>query len=337
MSFCVVISGSFLVLLFLGRGFLKLNHQHQGTIIGISALAVLSVFLAWVGNAIHLSQSGYRPYLAAYYHRLDFGAVWFLLTRSYDILTYYLNLFYNGNLYWPRHLNPVLLPLVGLCIFGWIYAALGKFGRVAKHLSLLAVICLFLTAVLSLLKKYPFGGVRQTVFMTPFLYSFTAMGFYTLVRPSKLRPIGVVLAVAYVILWTINLPHFYQERVIPFDSKELLSVWEESGKLKIYTLGGAKDSIRYRMGMRLPVEIQNLPFPFPNDPPFLIVSTHSAIEDDFWRRRPGLREEIKRSGYTTTLVVERIPKYPVRPEYIQSLYWPPNGLWIYKISTDEKR
>ena len=337
MSFSVVLVSSFLVLLVLARRVIKLNGQNQVTYIGISALAVLSVFLAWIGNVIHLSpnQTGYRPYLASYYHQLDSGAIFFLLARAYDVMTYHLNLFYNDALYWPRQLNPVLLPLVGLCIFGWTYAFIGKFGRGAKHLSLLAVICLFLTAVLSLLKKYPFGGVRQTLFMTPFLFSFTAMGFYTLVRPSKLKPIGIVLAVAYIILWVVNLPNFYQERILPFESKELLATWEQCGKLKVYTLDNCKDSIKYRLHKHSKVEVQNLPLPsLPNDPPFLIVSTHWTIEDDLWR--PQLKEEIKRSGYITTLIMKRVPKYPVQRDFMQSLYWPPNGLWVYKITTDEK-
>jgi len=232
-------------------------------------------------------------------------------------------------------LNPALLPLVGLCIFGWICAAFGKFGQVAKQLSLLATICFALTAGLSLFKKYPFGGVRQTVFMTPFLLSFTAMGFYTLARLPKVKAIAAIVAIAYLILWVINLPHFYRERIIPFDSKELLTVWEQNGKLKVYTLDNCRDSIQYRLHKHSEVKAQNLPFPsLPNDPPFLIVSTHWAIEDDLWR--PRLKEEIKRSGYIATLIMKRAAKYPVRPEYIQLLYWPPNGLWVYKITTDKK-
>jgi hypothetical protein len=200
---------------------------------------------------------------------------------------------------------------------------------VAKQLSLLGTISLVLIAILSLFKKYPFGGVRQTFFMTPFLFTFTAIGFYTLVRSVKIKPIAVIVGVAYIILWTINLPHFYQERVQPFDSRELLTVWEESGKRKIYTLGGCKDSIQYRLRQHSHVKIQNLPFPLHIDEPFLLVSLHWGIEEDLWL--PRLQEEIKRSGYVATLVMKREPKYPVKAEYIQSLYWPPNGLWVYKI------
>jgi hypothetical protein len=334
MSFSVVIGGSFLCFLVLVPRFLKLNRQDQVIIIGISALAVLGLFLAWVGNAIPLSQSGYRWYLSPYYHRLDFGAISFLLTRAYDVFTYHLNLFYNGILYWPRHLNPVLLPLVGLCIFGWIYAALGKFGQAAKYLSLLATGCMVLTAVLALLKKYPFGGVRQTIFMTPFLLSFTAIGFYTVVRSPKLKPIGVVVAVAYIILWMINLPHFYRERVQPFDSKELMTTWEQSGKLKVYTLGGSNESIRYRLRGQPRIEIKDLPWPrLPNEESFLLVSTHWSIEDELWR--PKLKGEIESSGFVGTLLMNRLPKYPLKRDYIQSLYYPPNGLWVYKISMAE--
>jgi len=187
---------------------------------------------------------------------------------------------------------------------------------------------------LALLKKYPFGGVRQTIFMTPFLLSFTAIGFYTVVRSPKLKPIGVVVAVAYIILWMINLPHFYRERVQPFDSKELMTTWEQSGKLKVYTLGGSNESIRYRLRGQPRIEIKDLPWPrLPNEESFLLVSTHWSIEDELWR--PKLKGEIESSGFVGTLLMNRLPKYPLKRDYIQSLYYPPNGLWVYKISMAE--
>ena len=334
MGFSIVIGGSFLVLLLLARRLLKLNRQDRVIIVGISALALLSIFLAWIGNAIHLPQSGYRPYLAPYYHQFDFGAIFFLLTRAYDVFTYHLNLFYNGALYWPRNLNPALLPLVGICIFGWIYATSGKLGQSAKHLSLLAIVYLILVAVLSLLRKYPFGGVRQTLLMAPFLISFTAMGFYTLIQSRKLKMIGVAVAAVYLVLWAVNLPHFYKERIIPFDSRELLTVWEQNGKLKVYTLSASKDYIRYRLHKYPEIKIENLPYPLSIDQPFLLVSPWWAIEDDLWL--PRLQEQIKKSGSNVNLVMKRPAKYPAKPEYIQSLYFPPNGLWVYKISIDEK-
>jgi hypothetical protein len=170
--------------------------------------------------------------------------------------------------------------------------------------------------------------------MTPFLISFTAVGFWSLVRSPKAKSIGIGLAIAYLILWAINLPHFYRDRMIPFDSRELMAAWEQNGKLKVYTLAACKDSIRYRLRMYPEVKVENLPFPLLIDEPFLLVSPQWAIEDDIWL--PRLQDQIKRSGYNINLVMKRAPKYPVKPEYIQSLYFPPNGLWVYKISMDEK-
>ena len=147
-------------------------------------------------------------------------------------MTYNLNLFYNKALYWPRHLNPAVLPLVCLCTLGWAFASVGKFGRKSMQLSLIAAFCLAVTGLLSLVQKYPFGGVRQTLFMAPFFFVFTAYGFYMLVNSRIGKMFGAALAGTYMVLWIYNLPLFYKERTVPFNSTELVEIWEQNGRLK---------------------------------------------------------------------------------------------------------
>jgi hypothetical protein len=336
LSFTILLWSSFLIFLILGRSFLHPNHKKQVTSLGIASLTMLAIFFAWIGNVIHLSQSGYRPYLTPYYHSLDFGAIIFLITKTYDLLTYQLNLFYNSSLYWPRQLNPVLLPLVALCVIGWLYAAAGKCGQIAKQMSSLAAIALASTAILSLFRKYPFGGVRQAVFMTPFLFAFTGMGFYKFVSSRIGKVLGVIMVGSYILLWGINLPHFYRDRSTVFNSQELMTVWEQHEKPKVYAMGGSKNFLRYLLGAHSSIELEDLPYPLSvmEDPPFLFVSTHWPIEKSL--QRPKLVEEIKNSGYRANLIMMRVPKYPVNPDCIQSLYFPPNGLWVYKITKDKK-
>jgi hypothetical protein len=331
MSFTIVIAGSLLVLLVSARRFLRLDREKCTIVLGISALTTLAIFLAWIGNAIH-TQSGYRYYLAPYYHRLDFGAVVFLLTRAYDILTYHLNLFYNGELYWPRQVNPVLIPLLALCLLGWCFAAAGKFGRMAKDLAILAIICFAVPAILSFFRKFPFGGVRQTLFLSPFLFTFTALGFYLLTSSRPAKAIGTAFAIGYIVLWCLNLPYLYQVRRVTFGPNDILTVWENNEKLKFYEHSGCTDMIKYMLRNHAKIDIEYLPYHLPA-PPFLLISTHWGVDDSLWRI--DLKEKIREAGYRATLLIKREPAYPANPDYRQSLYAPANGLWIHKITKAE--
>ncbi len=337
MSLTLIIVPS--ALLLLGNSFRLPNIDKEKTVVvfGLFTLSFLGVFLAWIGNAIH-TQSGYRPYLAPYYHPVNLGAVPFLLSRAYDLLTYNLNLFYNGVLYWPRALNPVLLPLIIICILGWYYSTTGRFGRMAKHLSIFGIISLLITALLSLLMKYPFGGVRQTLFMSPFIFTFTGLGFWVLIRSRLGKAVAGVLVVAYLVLWGINLPHFYKERVFPYTTQDLVTAWEENGKLRFYGDGGCRDTIRYMLRKYSDIEIESLKFGGHNvlpEPPFLLISPHWPMEDSLWT--PHLKERIEKLGYHTELIAVRAAAYPGQPEYRQCLYYPANGLWLYKITKEKNQ
>jgi hypothetical protein len=308
------------------------DKEKKTVIFGVFILSFLAIFLAWIGNAIH-TQSGYRFYLAPYYHPINLGAVPFLFSRAYDLLTYNLNLFYNGSLYWPRELNPILLPLVIICILGWFLSMIGRFGSIAKHLSFFAIISLLVTVLLSLLMKYPFGGVRQTLFMSPFIYSFTALGFWFLIRSGLGKLVTSVLVITYLILWSINLPHFYKERIFPYTSQELVNAWQKNDKIEFYADGGSRDTIRYLLREYPDIKIEHIDFD--NDilpeAPFFFISPHWPIGASLWL--PNLTETIEKSGYQVEEIIVRKAAYPVHPDYRQSLYYPANGLWLYKITS----
>lgn len=331
MSFTIVFASSFTLLAVTVIRLKNLDDEKRVTIFGVFTLIFLAVFFASIGNAIH-TQSGYRFYLAPYYHPFDLGAICFLITRAYDLLTYNLNLFYNGALYWPRRLNPVLLPLIIMCLLGWCYSASGKLGRIARHLSLFGAIALLITALLSLSEKYPFGGVRQTLFMSPFIFAFTGIGLWTLIRLGVTKAITVVILGIYLILWSINLPHFYRERILPYTAQDILNAWEQNGKHTFYADGGCGGNIRYMMRSYPDVKIQDFGFKngMPPEPPFFLISAHWSIENSLWI--PGLKDDLEKSGYQIELIIVREATYPVHPDYRQSLYFPANGLWLYKIT-----
>jgi len=334
LSLTMILASSFLLLVWTCVRVSNLDKDKKVSVFGVLTLTFLAVFLAWVGNAIH-TQSGYRFYLAPYYHPLNLRAIPFLLSRAYDLLTYNLNLFYNGALYWPRRVNPVLLPLIIICIIGWICSARGRFGQIAKHLSLFGTITLLLTALLSLLEKYPFGGVRQTLFMSPFIYTFTALGFCALIRWRLGKAITGVLVISYLVLWAINLPHFYKERVFPYTAQDLVNAWEVHGKLGFYGDGGCGDTIRYILRDYPDIEAQNLDYEHDilPEPPFFLISPHWSIKGSLWW--PTLEEDFEKLGYHTEPIIVREAAYPGQPEYRQCLYYPANGLWLYEITKEK--
>jgi hypothetical protein len=199
------------------------------------------------------------------------------------------------------------------------------------------MISLLITALLSLLMKYPFGGVRQTLFMSPFIFAFTGLGFWILIRSRLGKAVAGVLIVTYFALWCFNLPHFYEERIFPYTTQDLVNVWEKNGKLGFYGDGGCTDTIKYMLRKYPDIEIESLHSEsdvLPK-PPFLLISPHWPVESSLWRST--LKEDFEKLGYHTELIIVREAAYPMHPKYRQSIYSPANGLWLYKITKEEHR
>jgi len=268
---------------------------------------------------------GFRPYLTQYYEPLSFRSIPKLLGHAYDLGTYHLNLFYNPSLYWPERLNVVLLPLVLISILGWSAAALGKFGLGPRRLAMLGLAMMATTAVLSLVKLFPFGGVRQSLFLNPFFVVFTALGFYSLRFHKITRFAGTLGATAYLLLWGINLPRFYQERLPLYTAEDLVSSWTENGKLPVYARECERE-IRYELLAHPEIRVYSLPKV--STPPYLLITTHHWIGDNTWFS--GFPEYLERSGYKATIVKQAQGLH--LDSRSQSLYFPANGLWIYKVT-----
>ena len=267
---------------------------------------------------------GYRPYLVQYYHPASLRSIPKILFHLYDLGTYHLNLFYNPALYWPERLNILILPLVILCVAGWWLAAARKFGPLARQLARLGGAVVTVIAALSFFKLFPFGGVRQTLFLSPFLLAFTVLGIYSLCANRTTRAFAIAMATAYVCLWGINLPKFYEDRLVTYDRAEIVADWAEAGKLNVYCWY-CYDAISYvvRDYPELSV-VKQLP-----KAPFLLIANRTSIQN-----QPRLNEDLIKFGYTATLVDERPAKHPESLHYSGSLYFPPSGLWVYVVTND---
>mgnify|MGYP001181036558 CR=1 FL=1 len=271
---------------------------------------------------------GFRPYLVPYYHTLSLRSFAVLLKHAYDVFTYNLNPFYNPSLYWPEQLNWAILPLVLLCLWGWGRAASNKFGKQIQHLAFLGMVMLAVPALLSLRRAFPFGGVRQTLFLSPFFLVFTALGFYSLRRRRVTQLLGISLAFLYVMFWAVNLPRFYANREPQYRAEDIVNAWEQNGKLTVYARGCERE-VQYALRWYPDVRVESLPMP--SEPPYLVVSTHwPPLEQNHMFY--GYADYLKKAGYNATLVLERPPTNLDSLKYSTSLYFPPNGLWIYKVT-----
>jgi hypothetical protein len=290
--------------------------------IGAGAIVVCAALL----NAKN-PKYGFRVYLENYYGTLSPRAIPKLLMHAYDLLTYHLNVVYNPSLYWPERLNPILLPLVALCLFGWVMAAIGKFGSRVRQLAAMAMAGVAIIAALSLVRIFPFGGVRQTLFLTPFFLTFAALGFYSLRGHMVTRVLGIGLACGYLILWGVNLQGFYSQREAVYAPADLVAAWEQSGRLPVYTRGSERE-LRYELRDHPEIQISTVTTDV--KPPYLLITTHNWIRDHRWFG--GFPEYLQKAGYTADIVKQGPVWNLATAWHSQSLYFPPNGLWIYKVT-----
>ncbi len=270
---------------------------------------------------------GFRVYLANYYAAPSLRSIPKLLLHAYDLATYHLNLFFNPALYWPEGLNAALLPLVLLCILGWILAASGKFGPHARQFAFLGLAAVVLPAILSVLKMFPFGGVRQSLYLSPFFLAFAAFGFYALRYNFLTRVLAVALACGYLVVWAVNLPAFYERREAVYTPDDLVSAWKQNGSLPVYARECERE-LRYELRQHPEISVATLPMEM--KPPYLLIGTHNWIGDGRWYG--GFPEYLEKSGYRATVVKEVPAWHPESRWHSQSLYFPPNGLWIYKVT-----
>jgi hypothetical protein len=323
----VFVSGAVLGWMLLGE-MLRSRAGHRLGLLSLAGLTALVLFFSALLN-LKNPKYGFRYYTKQYYHALDLGAPWFLVRQAYDLLTYNLNLFYDSALYWPQKGNPVLLALVAVCVVGWAAAAAGRFGKMARHLAALGFFAVSVPAVFSILQIYTFGGDRRSLYLSPFIFAFTALGFYLVGSIRGLRWIGGLVGVGYLALWAISLPAFYRERRVPYTTGDLFTLWRDNGKLPIEVAGGGANAVRYALRDHPEIQVHDMPYTLPAAP-YLYLSLHWPLEQDKWDVRHA--GKLRAKGYKATLLAERSAKFMASWEYPTCLYFPPNGFWVYKVT-----
>lgn len=302
--------------------------QRRGLAVLAGAMAC-ALTMAVLLNAKN-PKAGYRLYLVDYYHRPSVRSLPRLLLHAYDMATYHLNLFYNPALYWPERANWAILPLVLLLVLGWTLAAAGKFGVRAGHLARLGLLAAVIPAALSVVRIFPFGGIRQTLFLSPFLLIFAALGLGALLARRWTRIPAMLGAALYLVLWAVNLPRFYNERVVPYSADDIERVWQQNHRIPVYMRGGNERELEYTLRRHPEIGIRSAALE--SKPPYLLITTHYQIGNPIWF--PGFPAYLAKSHYRAALVAVRPPAHPESEEHRTCLYFPPNGLWIYKVTTE---
>jgi len=269
---------------------------------------------------------GFRAYLQPYYHEFSLRSMARLPMHAYDLAAYHLNLFYNPSLYWPQALNPVILPLVCLCVLGLALAFAGRWGAYLRHFALLGLLAAAIPAALSMFRAFPFGGVRQTLFLSPFLFAFTALGFYALFGNRLTRLPAAAVAVAYIALSIFSLPRFYDDRVVTYRPEEIVKLWRDNGNLPSYAWKAA-GPLQYVLRDYPEIHVQK---PAEEGPqamaPFLLISPNHQLDKD-----SGFEETLQRAGLRPILLADKSTIHPESEQYPTCLYFPPNGFVVYKV------
>jgi hypothetical protein len=130
-------------------------------------------------------------------------------------------------------------------------------------------------------------------------------------------------------LWAACIPSCYEDRKTPYSTADLVTLWQDNGKPPIEVAGGGAITIKYALREHPEIAVYDMPYALP-PPPYLYVSFHWPLEQDQWDVHHI--DRLRQNGYKTTLLAQRPAKYMRSWDYPTSLYFPPNGFWVYKVT-----
>jgi len=313
---------------------------------------------------------GFRPYLWHYYpgRAFDAGTIgawtYYYVVQVYDFLNYHFGLIYDSTIYRPLAWNWAFAPLLLLFLLGlgalfFPFRCTREWVRSARRMAVLFLVFLVVLILGNLLYLVPLGGVRNTICLAPVLwlsYGTAVVGFWRWVdggrRISKL-PAGL-LVVAPLVLLAFSWKGLYSDRVSNLDLVVLERAIEES----------RADTVVMPQASYWPFlqVLQAHPDFVRKYPPGGKVRFHSfeEMEDENWGNYPrpvpgekilaldlNLSADCRYEGKGITIdhpslkelcgpdweiipIVER-PGPHVGVEYHQSIYYPPNSFYLYRL------
>ena len=302
---------------------------------------------------------GFRGYLLPYYAasgtaetpliERGVAAASFAMTRAYDLVAFAFNPAYSDALYRPLGLNPVTLLPLALLPVG--VAALWRRSRGGRFFTALAVASVVSVLAGAVLRRYPFGGVRQCLPLTVFMYVLAGTGLAIVYR--RFRRVALCIVGLWLALWLAALPQFYAQRLSPYDGDALARQMVRNGCSVLATandLGWPEHRV-FGYHLREHPDVLVRPLPDVLDAakdrrqPFVLASTTKDLArlrtlcqsdgESRLKERLALAELLSEEGLTLTPLAE-VTRNRVAPPHAQeddqSIYCPLNGLYLYKVT-----
>lgn len=279
-----------------------------------------------------------------YFEGIYYPSTWQDLPRlAYDFLTYHLNFAFGPEFYQPLGANWLALPFIVIALIGLI-AFVQRSWRHA--LSVLAAFVL--VTLVAAIGVTPVGGVRHSFTFAPAIYLSIGYGLEALStvgagkRPGMVaRWSALTLAGLAILIFIGSGWRLYPARASSIDLTKLVALAQAQDIRRIaayrdtYAILAIRDQTEHgileKHGLRLePFEVSDLP-----EEPYLLVSYASMFDvNPAWP--PYAYAVLPHPAFTgaqvTPLLEEPGPLDPLRMRMIlQSIYWPLNGFFVYKI------
>jgi hypothetical protein len=132
------------------------------------------------------------------------------IQHSYDIITYHLNYVFDTALYRPLGYNILSLPFVVLVLVGML-----RFIHAERLHILYAAFALLTLYMASLATIYPYGGVRHSFALAPFVYIFVGYGVVAFRHRWREMVLGGLIVYMLVcwFLWGVNVYDMRRSRL----------------------------------------------------------------------------------------------------------------------------
>jgi hypothetical protein len=280
-----------------------------------------------------------RPYFEGVYYLDSWKAITRIPRLTVDLLSYHFNFAYDPDLYMPRGNNWLSLPFVLLVVAGAAYWLYRRRAEAAVPLAWGAAVILGAGA----LKVMPYGGLRHSFTLAPFLY--VAVGYGVMAVPAaRWRYVlaGGMAGLALVI-FALSGVHLYADRQSTLDIKTVHTLAEQHqtrrvvGYCEAYLTLGMWQESRAGMGDLDLAEVCE-GGDAPEGAPYLLVDYRRTFDPDpTWPAlawNPAISREVF-AGARITPLIEDVG--PLDPHHmgVQSIYYPVNGFFVYLVEPGE--
>ena len=308
--------------------------------------------------------AGHLGYYTHYYPGLKSTAgfftgiesdVWYWLTRTYDLLNYHLALVFNTEVYRPLNWNWIMLPFV-LAGIGAIFIRIRKGQDKERGIIAVLIGVLGVFTLGNFLYLLPYGGLRNTLLLAPIIWLAYGEAVSQWVKVDWKKRSGMLIVWALVIIpvcpFLISLPAFYRDRVARLDIGQLEEIIKENRPDTLIMAEATYDPFRMilqrhpefqtevldRYGVKLTSFFElgeenwgKYPILVPGEKvlalDFYLPYNGRDIGFGIYAYHPSLYE-LSGPDWDVEVILEE-PGKNVEMEEHQSIYYPPNSVYLY--------